>query len=47
MSSLTQLEERIEALEEDSHPPVAWQEKLDNLELEIKALRDLLDKYGI
>ena len=47
MSSLKQLEDRIEALEEDSHPPVAWQEKLDNLTTDVKALRDLLDKYGI
>ena len=30
MPSLAELEERIKALEEYSHPPVEWQRKLDD-----------------
>ena len=47
MSSLNELKERIEALEEDSHPPVAWQQKIRDLEAEIRELMEKLEKYGI
>jgi hypothetical protein len=47
MNNLRELEKRIEALEEDSHPPVAWQQRLDDLEFQIKSLKELLEKYGI
>ena len=47
MPSLDQLEERIKALEEDSHPPVAWQRKIDELEDQMTRLIDKLEKYGI
>ena len=47
MASLNELKDRIEALEEDSHPPVAWQRKIDELERTIKALIEKLEKYGI
>jgi len=47
MSSLNELKERIRALEEDSHPPVARQMKIDTLERQIRELMDKLDKYGI
>jgi len=47
MPSLAQLEERIKALEEDSHPPVEWQRKLDDLESELSRLTEKLEQYGI
>jgi uncharacterized coiled-coil protein SlyX len=47
MASLKGLEERIEALEEDSHPPVGWEEKIRRLEAEMKHLYEKLEKYGI
>ena len=47
MSSLAQLEERIKALEEDSHPPVEWKRKIDDLEAQMNKLTDKLEKYGI
>ena len=47
MASLNELKDRIEALEEDSHPPVAWQRKIDDLENTVKALIEKLEKYGI
>ena len=47
MLSLSELRERIEALEEDSHPPVAWQRKIQDLETQIRDLMEKLDKYGI
>ena len=47
MTSLNELKDRIEALEEDSHPPVAWQRKIDDLEAQMNKLTDKLEKYGI
>ena len=47
MASLNELKDRIEALEEDSHPPVTWQRKIDELESTVKALMEKLEKYGI
>tara|TARA_Y100000310_G_C20440128_1_gene695689 strand:+ start:444 stop:587 length:144 start_codon:yes stop_codon:yes gene_type:complete len=47
VSSLAQLEERIKALEEDSHAPVGWQRKIDDLENQIDRLVEQLEKYGI
>ena len=43
LKKINKLEARIHALEEDSHPPVAWQQKITDLELQIK---ELMKKLG-
>lgn len=37
------LEKRVERLEKDSHPPVAWKEKIENL---VKRIDHLYKIYG-
>ena len=47
LKKFKQLEARVHVLEADSHPPVAWQQKINELEVQIKDLLEKLEKYGI
>ena len=47
MSKLKKIEERLDILEIDSHPPVDWELKIKKLEEMVEKLRQKLEKYGI
>ena len=43
----SEIEERLRRLEENSHPPVEWEEKIERLRLELDHLYEKLNKYGL
>ena len=41
------LEKRIQKLEENSHPPVEWEKKIDRIRKELDLLYEKLARYGL
>ena len=46
-SKMEEIDRRLTALEENSHPPVKWEEKINQIREELDHLYEKLARYGL